>query len=194
MPPVLTQGRCCWKPTKLALYLSVCYIAHKISSAMLSQRVPVSGFQGLPQMVLQLQFGDLLVRLLCLAEPVKQHPVNALTYTSIGLLATRELTGWKPSYLLDNTKRDFQLMQKYSRCAGVTMDLFECWSVTVKGGTCPPSLFTSCSEQLPLKVCAILSVLCCANGMQEARKKLTSSQRTGRANPVVQYLQYIKSH
>lgn len=29
----------------------------------------------------------------------------------------------------------------------------------------------SCSEQLPLKVCAMLSALCCANVIKEARKE-----------------------
>lgn len=49
-------------------------------------------------MVLQLQFRDLLVNLLCLAKPLKQYLVNGFT--------GRELEGQKQSYLLDNTKED----------------------------------------------------------------------------------------
>ena len=57
-------------------------------------------------------FYDLLVYLLCLAEPVKSHPVNASRSISIGLLTARGLSDQKPSYLLGNTKGYLQVTQK----------------------------------------------------------------------------------
>lgn len=41
-------------------------------------------------------------------------------------------------------------------------------------------LCTSCSEQLPVKVCGILSALCSANVIKEAKKKPTTTKKPQR--------------